>query len=71
MGQFQYWKTETERLGTKLILRCNNSRCSSEAIFHSKYKNESRMSYQINTFSALGMRELGNGRNAALKLFEI
>ena len=60
-----------EGLGTKLVLRCNNSRCKSETGFHITHKNESRKSYQINTFSRLGMRALGKERNAALKLFAI
>ena len=29
-----------EGLGTKLVLRCNNSRCTSEASFHSTHKIE-------------------------------
>ena len=58
-----------EDLGTKLVLRCNSSRWTSERIFHSLHKNESRKSYQINTISLLDMKALEKGRNAALKLF--
>ena len=46
-------------IGTKdLILRCNNSRCTSETSFHSAHKTELRISNQINTLSALGMKAL-------------
>ena len=60
-----------EGLGSKLVLRCNSSRYTSETSFHSTHKNEKRKSYQINTFSTLGMRTLGKGRNEALKFFAI
>lgn len=58
-------------LVTKLVLRCNNSRCISETSFQSTHKNESRKSCQINIFCALGMRVLRKWRNAAMKLFAI
>ena len=64
-----------EGLRSKPVLRCNNSRCISETSFqtsfHSKYKNKSRNSYQINTLSTLGMRTLEKRRNASLKPFAI
>ena len=60
-----------EVLCTKLVLRYNKSRCTSETSSHITHKNESRKSYQINTISTLGMRALGKGRNATLKLFAI
>ena len=73
MVQFQYWKNSNchESLGTKLVLRCNNSRCTSETSFHSTKRNEPMKSYQINTLSTIGMRALGKGKNAAAKLFAI
>ena len=58
-------------LDSKLELRCNNSKCTPETIFHSTHKNESRKSYQINTLSTPGMRALGKGRNVVLQLFAI
>ena len=60
-----------ECLGTKLVLRCNNSRQKSEANFHSTHKNECRQAYQINTLSTLGIRALRKERNAVLKLLAI
>ena len=56
---------------TKQVLRCNNSRYTSETILHSTQKNESRKSYQINTISTLGMKAIGKGGNATLNLFAI
>ena len=56
---------------TKQVLRCNNSRCTSETSLHSTQKNESRKSYQINTISTLGMKAIGKGKNATLNLFAI
>ena len=45
-----------EGLGTKLVLRCNSNRYTSETGFHSTYQNKSRKSCQINTLCTLGMR---------------
>ena len=47
-----------ESLGTNLVLRCNNNRCTSGTYFHSTHKSESKKSYQISTVSRLGMRAL-------------
>ena len=55
-----------EGLGTKLVLRCNNSRRTSETSFHSIHKNESRKSNQTNALKTLGVRPLVDKRNAAL-----
>ena len=61
-----------ESLGTKLVLRCNNSRYKSEtSFFHSTHKNKCRKTYQINTLSILGIKALRKERNAALKLLAI
>ena len=47
-------RNSCEGLGTKQVLRCNNSRYTSETSFHSTHKNESRKSYQINKVGTLG-----------------
>ena len=60
-----------EGLVTKLVLRWNNSRCTSVKSFHSTHKNESRKSCQNGTLSTLDMRALGKEGNAVLKLFAI
>ena len=53
-----------EGLGTKLVLRYNNSKGTSETSFHS-----TRKSYD--QISTLGLKAIGKWRNAALKLFAI
>ena len=50
-----------ESLGAKLVLRCNNSRYTSDTSFCSAHKYETRMSYEINAISTLGMKAFGKG----------
>ena len=77
MKDLQWVSFNTEKLNsheglvTKLVLRCNNRRCTSETSSHSTHKKKLRKSYQINTLSRLGMRALGKGSNAVLKLLAI
>ena len=58
--------------GTKLVLRCNNSRCTSEISFQSTYSwSESRKSYQISTLNTVGKRAIRKAINISLNLFAI
>ena len=58
--------------GNKLVLRCNNSRCTSEISFQSTYSwSESRKSYQINTRNTVGMRAIRKAINVLINLFAI
>ena len=58
-------------LGTKLSFSCTNVKCTTNQEFFTTPMFDDKKTYKINTTSVLGMRSIGKGRAAALKLFSI
>ena len=56
-------------LGTKLYFLCTNEECPNRNHFFSTPMFKDKSAFQINTVSVVGMRSIGRGRSAALKLF--
>ena len=56
-------------LGSKLYFLCTNEECPNRTHFFSTPVFKDKSAFQINTISVVGMRSIGRGRSAALKLF--